>query len=98
MMKSKSRAFWWTYPVLSGLLLAGCSTDSSVDVAPSDSQETSSTPLELNYGARAARQRVALDADWRFVRSDVTGAESPQFDDSSWSAVTTPHTWNAQDG
>ncbi|HWL89312.1 MAG TPA: beta galactosidase jelly roll domain-containing protein, partial [Polyangiaceae bacterium] len=44
------------------------------------------------------RQRVALDADWRFVRSDVTGAESPQFDDSNWSAVTTPHTWNAQDG
>ena len=39
-----------------------------------------------------------LDAGWRFVRQDVTGADQAQFDDHAWSAVTLPHTWNAADG
>lgn len=43
------------------------------------------------------RQDTLLDTGWRFVREDVSGAEAPQFDDSSWQEVTLPHTWNAQD-
>lgn len=41
-----------------------------------------------------------LSADWRFVRSDASGAERPDFDDASepWQAATVPHTWNALDG
>src|SRR6266540_903027 len=46
----------------------------------------------------AARQRVDLDAGWRFLRADATGAQNPGFDDSAWAAVTVPHTWNARDG
>ncbi|HEU4421415.1 MAG TPA: glycoside hydrolase family 2 TIM barrel-domain containing protein [Pilimelia sp.] len=50
------------------------------------------------YTPPALRQRVDLNASWRFIRSDVPGAQAPGFDDSAWSAVTVPHTWNARDG
>ena len=39
-----------------------------------------------------------LDAGWRFLRSNASGAQVPTFDDSSWSTVNVPHTWNALDG
>jgi beta-galactosidase len=50
------------------------------------------------YVPPAARQRIDLNSGWRFVRSDVPGAQAPGFDDGTWSAITVPHTWNAQDG
>jgi beta-galactosidase len=38
---------------------------------------------------------VSLDHGWRFQQSaSVTGAEGRTFDDSAWSAVEVPHTWN----
>jgi beta-galactosidase len=38
---------------------------------------------------------IDLDRGWRFQQSDtVTGAEDPNFDDSAWSTVDVPHTWN----
>ena len=50
------------------------------------------------YRPPPARQHVDLGRDWRFLRADASGAQAPGFDDRSWSAVTVPHTWNAQDG
>lgn len=44
------------------------------------------------------RHAVPLDAAWRFERAEVQGAERAGFDDSAWSVVTLPHTWNANDG
>jgi beta-galactosidase len=38
-----------------------------------------------------------FDADWKFIRQDVSGAEAPGFDDSGWTAVSTPHTYNDVD-
>jgi len=34
---------------------------------------------------------------WKFVGADANGAEAPGFDDSSWVAVSLPHTWNDKD-
>jgi beta-galactosidase len=34
---------------------------------------------------------------WKFLRQDAPGAEQPDFDDSAWSPVSTPHTWNDVD-
>ncbi len=34
---------------------------------------------------------------WKFIRADVNGAESISFDDSKWSQITIPHTWNDKD-
>lgn len=48
--------------------------------------------------ASSSRADRVLDAGWRFVRQDVPGAQAPGFDDSSWSAINLPHTWNNLDG
>ncbi|MBE8472164.1 glycoside hydrolase family 2 protein [Streptomyces justiciae] len=50
------------------------------------------------YTAPNPRVRIDLNAGWRFTRTDVAGAEQPGFDDSGWTSVNTPHTWNAVDG
>jgi beta-galactosidase len=50
------------------------------------------------YTPPTTRQRIDLNASWRFLRSDVSGAQDPAFNDSAWTAVTVPHTWNASDG
>lgn len=40
--------------------------------------------LNFNYG-------------WKFIREDVSGAEAPSFDDSKWTDVATPHSFNDVD-
>jgi len=45
----------------------------------------------------AARLTLDFNRDWRFLRDDPTGAESPAFDDSAWTTVSTPHTFNDTD-
>ena len=44
------------------------------------------------------RRVTCLDRTWRFAPSDVPGAEAPAFDDSGWTTIDLPHTWNNQDG
>ena len=60
----------------------------------------------LDAGARAAaaepqqpggRQEHSFDADWRFNRGDITGAQEPSFDDSSWRQLDLPHDWSIED-
>lgn len=46
----------------------------------------------------AERGRTPIDSIWSFIKSDVQGAESPDFDDSHWRHVTLPHTFNGSDG
>lgn len=48
--------------------------------------------------AASPRTDTLLSVGWRFQREETTGAEAVRFDDSRWSSVTVPHTWNAQDG
>jgi beta-galactosidase len=48
-------------------------------------------------GPAAARQKLNFNADWRFLRADVPGAEKPDFDASGWTTVSCPHTWNDTD-
>ena len=40
---------------------------------------------------------IPVTDGWRFIRADVNGAEAISFDDSKWSEITLPHTWNDQD-
>jgi beta-galactosidase len=46
----------------------------------------------------AARTEVQLSEGWRFLRADATNAHLPGFDDSTWTEVSVPHTWNNLDG
>ncbi|WP_161632069.1 carbohydrate-binding protein [Nakamurella lactea] len=49
-------------------------------------------------GAADLRQRIDLNPGWKFTRTDVPGAERPDFDATTWQDVSAPHTWNADDG
>ncbi|WP_394825581.1 glycoside hydrolase family 2 protein [Pendulispora albinea] len=86
----------WKHMVLSGLLLASCSAEGPNDVASPGAVGAGTSPL--TYTPPAVRQQVDLGAGWRFLRSDAAQAQLPAFDDSTWSAVSIPHTWNARDG
>jgi beta-galactosidase len=44
------------------------------------------------------RADVLIDSDWKFLRSDATGASATAFNDTAWTGVALPHTWNATDG
>jgi len=55
------------------------------------------------FAVAALRQTVSLNADWRFARQDNPGsgvewpfrdASKPGYDDSGWSRVIVPHTWD----
>ena len=46
----------------------------------------------------AGRIDTVLDSEWSFYRADVANAASLSFDDSGWSKVNVPHTYNALDG
>lgn len=39
-----------------------------------------------------------LNDGWRFIREDVTNATSIAFNDSAWTTLDLPHTWNNLDG
>jgi beta-galactosidase len=59
---------------------------------------TAGAAIAASYNPPAARQRVDLNAGWRFHKGDVSGAEAIGFNDGAWSSVDVPHTWNAADG
>ena len=64
-----------------------------------------STPTTAFAGVPAARYtppesprtRLNFNLSWRFVREDVAGAEVPTFDDSQWTIISTPHSFNDVD-
>jgi beta-galactosidase len=43
------------------------------------------------------RVTLNFNPDWKFIRQDVPGADAANFDDSSWTTVSTPHTYNESD-
>src|SRR4051794_33573551 len=42
------------------------------------------------------RHTEPLDADWRFVKGDASGAEQIAFDDGAWRTVSVPHDWSIE--
>ena len=44
------------------------------------------------------RVDAVLDSGWRFIQQNVSGAQATNFDDSSWTNVNLPHTWDIPDG
>lgn len=43
------------------------------------------------------RVKLNLDYDWKFIKQDVAGAEASAFNDTAWSDVSLPHTYNDVD-
>jgi len=46
---------------------------------------------------QSPRTTLNFNLNWQFIRQDVPGAEAPAFDDSKWSTVSTPHSFNDVD-
>src|ERR1035438_2449457 len=46
-----------------------------------------------------ADERLTLNFNpgWKFIKADLPEAQQPGFDDSSWTTVSTPHTYNDVD-
>jgi beta-galactosidase len=40
---------------------------------------------------------IPVTDGWKFIRADINNAETVAFDDSKWSQITLPHTWNDKD-
>jgi beta-galactosidase len=43
------------------------------------------------------RLQYSFNYGWKFIRTDVAGAQAPAFDDSKWTDVSLPHTFNDVD-
>jgi beta-galactosidase len=43
------------------------------------------------------RSTLNFDLNWKFIRADVPGAEAAAYDDSVWSNISTPHSFNDVD-
>jgi beta-galactosidase len=43
------------------------------------------------------REVINFNPDWKFVKADPAGAEAPDWDDSAWTTVSAPHTYNDTD-
>ncbi|ALJ01744.1 glycoside hydrolase family 2 TIM barrel-domain containing protein [Rufibacter tibetensis] len=46
---------------------------------------------------KGAERTMLFDADWRFHRGNVQGAEQVSFNDSQWRTVDLPHDWSIED-
>ncbi|MBS1792780.1 MAG: DUF4982 domain-containing protein [Acidobacteria bacterium] len=53
--------------------------------------------LVLSALCAQARTSYNFNADWRHFVGDAAGAEKPDFDDTGWKTVSTPHAWNEDD-
>jgi len=85
--------------VLAASLLLGCANaaascaHSAARVASPDARVGS-----IYAPPNTSRRVESLDAQWKFFKGDAPGADNGSFDDSAWTPVTLPHTWNALDG
>jgi len=78
------RALYLTAMCLCWGLLAGCS-----DSKPS---------IGLEAMGQASRASVSLNDAWHFRRGQGKPLSNLEALDESWSAISIPHTWNAEDG
>jgi beta-galactosidase len=42
------------------------------------------------------RQRLLMDAGWKFSQTDTAGADKPSFNDSKWRTLNLPHDWSIE--
>ena len=54
-------------------------------------------PTSLYTPPESPRITLNFNIGWQFIREDVPGGEAPNLDDSKWSTVSTPHTYNDVD-
>src|SRR2546423_14999353 len=73
--------------VLFILVLASCSSAKR-------KQPAAQLAGQVQHQVVGPRQKLSFNPAWRFIKEDVPAARDPGFDDSSWSTVSCPHTYN----
>jgi len=58
---------------------------------------TSLRAVEIFTPPASPHADYSFNSGWKFIRADVTNAEQIAFDDSKWSDVSAPHTFNDAD-
>jgi beta-galactosidase len=53
--------------------------------------------LCLVFPAAAQRLTLNFNPDWKFIKDDPAGAQAADFNDSAWTNVSAPHTYNDTD-
>jgi beta-galactosidase len=76
---------------LSAVLVALVSLHAAVLLAPAARAQPAFTP------PASPRAVYNFNSGWKFIKQDAPGADQPGFDDSSWTDVSTPHTYNDVD-
>ena len=83
------------FPLIVGALaLVGCAT-APVQTAPAPA--AAPAPSAKYAPPATSRAVYNFNPGWKFAFGDAAGADQPSFDDSSWTAVSLPHTWNETD-
>jgi len=80
--------------------LAGLTAASLLNREAFSQAAVSSDPVTAGNGqidALTSARDHLFNADWRFYRGDVPGAEQSGFDDSAWRALDVPHDWSIED-
>ena len=73
------------------LLALGLSMTAIVALADAPTNAPASTPASV-----PARSTISFDPGWQFLKDEAKGAEAPDFDDSSWRAISVPHDWSIE--
>jgi beta-galactosidase len=68
----------------------GAGTTGTAGTGGSGGSTTTPSPGAVYNGLRG----TDFNSGWKFNRGDVTNAQATTFNDSAWSAVTTPHDWS----
>jgi len=45
----------------------------------------------------SGNRNMSFDADWRFIKDSTIAAETVNYDDSKWRAISLPHDWSIED-
>src|SRR6267378_8572727 len=54
------------------------------------------TVAPVANAAENPRTEIPMDQDWRFTRENPSGAQAPEFNDSSWRNLDVPHDWGIE--
>src|SRR5437588_5650469 len=57
-------------------------------------------PMEEGAAKAATNPRIeqSLNSGWKFHLGDAPAVEAKALDETGWTAINLPHTWNAADG
>jgi beta-galactosidase len=75
--------------------VAGLLVPAAAHAGAGASASTSTSAPAGTLTNTSTRQKINFNRDWKFIRSDVAGAQNPGFDDSAWVPVALPHDFDA---